>query len=124
MSKIVEKQKIISRRILSKAIKTGELVPQPCVVCGTEKVHGHHEDYSRPLDVIWLCPAHHFERHRKYPREAEIDGFVPMHPSVPRGLYEKVILIKKREGIYSNNELVEISLKLLVDFYERKGGKV
>lgn len=28
----------------------------PCEVCGTdERVHAHHHDYSRPLDVRWLC---------------------------------------------------------------------
>lgn len=44
------------------AIKAGKLVPQPCFVCG-EKAHAHHPDYSRPLDVTWLCPAHHKQAH-------------------------------------------------------------
>jgi len=28
-------------------------------------IHGHHEDYSKPFEVIWLCRFHHKERHRK-----------------------------------------------------------
>ena len=45
------------------AIQNGWLIPQPCEVCGKEKSQGHHEDYSKPLDVIWLCVRHHQDRH-------------------------------------------------------------
>lgn len=45
--------------LCSKAIKNGELVRKPCVVCGNEISEIHHEDYSKPLDVIWLCDKHH-----------------------------------------------------------------
>jgi hypothetical protein len=42
------------------------LTKQPCERCGsTIRVHGHHEDYSKPLEVMWLCPIHHAERHRE-----------------------------------------------------------
>ncbi len=47
------------------AVKRGELVKAPCVICGsTARIHGHHDNYARPLDVVWLCPLHHQERHR------------------------------------------------------------
>jgi len=46
------------------AIKTGKVLKTPCHVCGSEKVEGHHPDYSRPLDVVWLCKEHHLEIHR------------------------------------------------------------
>lgn len=46
------------------AIKNGILKRLPCVVCGTnKKVQAHHENYSRPLDVTWLCAPHHKKRH-------------------------------------------------------------
>ena len=50
--------------LVNSAIKTGRMVRQPCEICGTTKgVHGHHCDYSKPLDVMWLCPAHHTAWH-------------------------------------------------------------
>jgi hypothetical protein len=41
------------------------LVPEPCNVCGeTESVQGHHDDYTRPLEVRWLCRRCHAAVHR------------------------------------------------------------
>jgi len=42
------------------ALRDGKLTKGPCAFCGsTERVHGHHHDYSKPLDVTWLCvPCH------------------------------------------------------------------
>jgi hypothetical protein len=37
------------------AKRNGTLTPMPCVVCGALKAEAHHKDYSRPLDVVWLC---------------------------------------------------------------------
>ena len=48
----------------------GVLVAQPCATCGAERVEMHHEDYSRPLDVVWLCRPCHLERHREMRRAA------------------------------------------------------
>lgn len=48
------------------AKKIGKLKREPCVKCGSsERVHAHHDDYSKPLNVLWLCPAHHQARHRE-----------------------------------------------------------
>lgn len=46
------------------AVARGGLSPMPCEVClDTHNVHAHHEDYSKPLDVMWLCKKHHEQRH-------------------------------------------------------------
>ena len=46
-----------------RAVRRGELVPQPCETCGTTPTHGHHDDYSKPLDVRWLCRSCHYKAH-------------------------------------------------------------
>ena len=55
-----------AKRAVHKAIVDGTLKRQPCERCGSEvNIHAHHEDYSRPLDVIWLCRTCHGLRHRE-----------------------------------------------------------
>lgn len=57
-------QKAKAHQIVHKAIRSGKLVRQPCEVCGTTaRIHAHHEDYSKPLEVRWLCGFHHRELH-------------------------------------------------------------
>jgi hypothetical protein len=41
------------------AVARGKIEKKPCAVCGEEKVEGHHFDYTKPLEVIWLCKVHH-----------------------------------------------------------------
>jgi len=48
---------------VARAVASGTLTRGPCAVCGALKVHGHHGDYSKPLDVVWLCPPHHRQLH-------------------------------------------------------------
>ena len=48
------------------AVNSGKLTRLPCVKCGTEPAQGHHKDYSKPLDVIWLCRKHHEEEHHTH----------------------------------------------------------
>lgn len=51
---------------VSNAIFRGRLVEKPCGVCGEiENVHGHHDDYLKTLEVVWLCPMHHKEWHKE-----------------------------------------------------------
>jgi hypothetical protein len=60
-------EQIQARESLSKAIKRGIIKRQPCEVCGNPRSHGHHPDYSRPLDVKWLCQPHHQQEHNLIP---------------------------------------------------------
>lgn len=54
-----------ARMAAAQAIYSGKLVRQPCEVCGAVKVDAHHDDYSKPLDVRWLCPEHHRQLHKE-----------------------------------------------------------
>lgn len=49
---------------VNNAIRDGRMTRQPCEVCGNEKAQAHHDDYSKPLDVRWLCTTHHAEWHK------------------------------------------------------------
>lgn len=57
------KEKKATHILVRKAIKAGELKRMPCEKCGADKVHAHHPDYSKPLEVMWLCPKHHRRLH-------------------------------------------------------------
>lgn len=49
-----------------RAVRRGEIVsPGKCSRCGTTegRICGHHEDYSKPLEVVWLCNSCHGARH-------------------------------------------------------------
>lgn len=52
----------------SAAIQMGKIVRQPCRDCGSKKAQGHHPDYFKPLDVVWLCRPHHLEEHARLRR--------------------------------------------------------
>lgn len=46
------------------AQKRGQITKRPCEDCGSLKSQKHHPDYTRPLDVIWLCRPCHTAQHR------------------------------------------------------------
>jgi len=58
------KDKVRAGIILRRATAKGTIIRQPCRVCGNVNSHGHHKDYSKPLNVDWLCDKHHKEEHR------------------------------------------------------------
>jgi hypothetical protein len=57
--------KYLAHSLLKRAVKRGTLTRQPCQVCGDPKTDGHHEDYTKPLEVQWLCRKHHAARHKE-----------------------------------------------------------
>lgn len=46
---------------VSNALRDKRLFKLPCCVCGNLDSQAHHEDYSKPLEVIWVCIKHHRE---------------------------------------------------------------
>jgi len=53
-----------ANNIVYNEIRYGRLKQQPCVDCNapTFLSQAHHEDYSKPLEVMWLCPSCHAKR--------------------------------------------------------------
>jgi hypothetical protein len=63
--------KEVPRHKLQSAVRCGGIQkPATCQGCEKPKspreLHGHHKDYSKPLEVIWLCASCHAAEHRKY----------------------------------------------------------
>ena len=50
-----------ARNIVRSALIKGILISEKCL-CGA-KAEAHHPDYSKPLEVVWLCKRHHREAH-------------------------------------------------------------
>lgn len=57
-------EKYQARQEVLKALRKGTLKKQPCS-CGNKKVQAHHSNYSKPLEVTWLCDDCHRDEHRK-----------------------------------------------------------
>lgn len=54
----------VAQSLVVKAKREGRLKVLPCERCGSKKrIHAHHDDYTKPLDVIWLCSSCHCKLH-------------------------------------------------------------
>lgn len=58
-----------AQNAVNNAVRDGRLSkPDRCSLCGSQtKVNGHHPDYSKPLDVVWVCTQCHYDLH--HPRQ-------------------------------------------------------
>jgi len=70
-------ERIKAGKIIERLIKKGKLIrPHFCSVCHRRGIiHGHHEDYSKPTEIIWICRSCHttislFKRYDKSLEEA------------------------------------------------------
>ena len=54
-----------AHNLVNNNIRSGNLVPLPCEICGESAV-AHHDDYAKPLNVRWLCQAHHMQWHAEH----------------------------------------------------------
>jgi len=56
-------------------IWSGRLKRLSCSIDGCEAIgQAHHEDYDKPLEITWLCKAHHYKHHvelRRNQKEGE-----------------------------------------------------
>lgn len=81
-----------SHRKVLWAVSSGKLKKEKCKICGKSEVDAHHEDYSKPLEVIWLCRRHHKELHRIKDLESEgqaLDWYNELIKNFEIGTYEE-----------------------------------
>lgn len=81
--------------ILGNAVRSGRVIkPEECSKCARipprRQLHGHHEDYTKPLDVVWICAScHGFEHNGEAPP--------PPTASRPRGFNVKRIRTSEKD---------------------------
>lgn len=61
---VTEADKSRARGQVFRAVRSGKLTKGLCEVCGSADSRAHHRDYSKPLEVTWLCSRHHEDAHR------------------------------------------------------------
>lgn len=76
-------EKYQAQRAAQKAIRNGLLIRENCEICNKSNTHAHHEDYSKPLEVKWLCPTCHSNLHNK---EREKYYEINKNPLIPKAI--------------------------------------
>jgi hypothetical protein len=57
-------EKLHAQRAANRAFRDGKILRQPCEICnGIAEMH--HDDYTQPLQVRWLCRTHHRQFHKQ-----------------------------------------------------------
>lgn len=59
-----ERRKMNARSYAHTYLKRGKLEKLACELCGSVNSQMHHPDYSKPLEVTWLCRVCHLNWHR------------------------------------------------------------
>lgn len=52
-----------ARAYVNSYLKRGKIQKEDCL-CGAPSVHMHHHDYTKPLEVTWMCQACHSYHHK------------------------------------------------------------
>jgi hypothetical protein len=67
LSKEGSRLKMAARQAVYLSLRAGKVEKGVCH-CGETKVDAHHPDYSKPLEVVWLCRKHHWDLHKSLSR--------------------------------------------------------
>lgn len=59
----VARMKANARATAKMAVRNGQIKRDACLICGSQESEMHHEDYSKPLEVIWVCRPCHLGHH-------------------------------------------------------------
>ena len=94
------------------ALKNGTLVrPERCSACGSNRrLHGHHPNYRKPLDVVWLCSPCHKDQHpNPEPPVPNVVSMIALKDAVDLGA-ERARLKKETDRIKRELEALETHL--------------
>jgi hypothetical protein len=61
-----------ARVAVSNALRDGRLTKGPCCLESPDcrgPIQAHHDDYTKPLEVRWVCRGHHSDLNREFRAE-------------------------------------------------------
>ena len=112
--------------LVAKALKEGEIKKLPCEICGAIKVVAHHDDYNKPLDILWLCHTHHILRHVRGPkvfREWRVTsshkGKVYLAGSLEKETYDGFIKLARKHSL-TKSQALEFACRTCVEVHNQK----
>lgn len=56
---VISRDKTEARKKVFRALDVGMIERRPCLICGEKIVYPHHDDYSKPFELEWLCRKHY-----------------------------------------------------------------
>lgn len=125
---VSQAEKMRARNLTSVAIRHGRLIRAACETCGktTGRIDAHHDDYTKPLSVRWLCRSCHQRHHHD---GVDPMAIVKMHAGGKRTLKyvgdafgitrERVRQILDREGVETRKGIAPADLKMHQDRVDR-----
>ena len=60
----LQKKKFPERIAAREIVRKADFKKQLCEACGSPNAHKHHDDYSKPLEIRWLCVSCHMAHHK------------------------------------------------------------
>jgi hypothetical protein len=56
--------RVKANNVVSELLRRRKITPLPCEICGEQRyTQAHHQDYSKPLNINWLCSSCHMRIH-------------------------------------------------------------
>lgn len=132
VDQIIKPDQMRAREAVAYALRTGKMErPDECERCGSPDPHGHHPDYSEPLEVEWLCVQCHAEEHagervdrveRKCPVCGTVDLVLPSTAARTAHCSINCAAITRGLGMrYDRTERVEEVAGFLSEYVESTG---
>ena len=103
----------IAQAHIQNALKTGKIKKKPCKYCGNPKSEAHHQDYSKTLEVLWLCRKHHRRMHtyNKFIFNKSVVQLAIGITGITRNAFANIIGTSKENMHEVDNGTVEIPSK-------------
>lgn len=119
--------KVKAHMAINNAVRNNRIKKLPCMLCGNPEVQAHHTDYTKRLDVQWLCSKCHSEKHNTNKKPQRVKVLIELN-GVRRNpkfsyyiLYPKVVKLREAGLHYSEiGKILNIATSTAYKIYNNK----